>query len=93
MILFYFRFNDLNCKRRDLTHIQQQWRTMKWDARKGLSNFKHSQKMGSEKTSSPKPVDLMVFGLGEGENIFDCDGRNNVSMFEINNQYLTTLHL
>lgn len=68
---------------RGLNHIQQQWRTMKLEAKRGISNYKASLKKtgGGEKPPSPKAdhliiVDILPQEFEESNNLFDCDGRN-----------------
>lgn len=79
---FYCRFNGMNSKVRELNQLKQQWRTMKLEAKRGISQYKSSLKKtgGGEKPPSPKADHVVILELlpqefEEGSNCYDCDGR------------------
>ncbi|XP_026327294.1 uncharacterized protein LOC113238760 [Hyposmocoma kahamanoa] len=75
---------NLNSRERDLAEIKQQWRTMKLDAKKNMSQVKTSIKCtgGGPKPPSPDPETIDILSMIPQEfetdsNIFDSDSIAN----------------
>lgn len=61
----YSRFNELNSRERDVAEVKQQWRTMKLDAKKNMSEVKMSMKCtgGGPKAPSPELETIEILSM------------------------------
>ncbi|CAK1592299.1 unnamed protein product [Parnassius mnemosyne] len=77
-------FSELNSRVRELAEVKQQWRTMKLDAKKNMSQVKTSIKCtgGGPKPLSPDPETIDILSMIPQEfetdsNVFDSDSITN----------------